>query len=127
MIGDLNLAVLEVEIVRRSNSKLDAAVHIKPWHNEWEAPYPDNIICLSNQDKDQKEKNYNSSNKKKDKKAPVTIGERVRSIKNGRTAVIIESTIDKITVRYDDGSIESFGHKKWVKETPFLSVKNERK
>ena len=114
--------------MKRSNSKLDAAVHIKPWQNGWEAPYPDDAICLSNQNKDQKEKKYNSSNKKKDEKAPVTIGEKVRSIKNGRTAVIVESSLKKIAVQYDDdGSIESVGHKKWVKDIPFLSVKDERK
>ncbi len=100
---------------------LDAAVYPISW-KKWEAPYPDdyrktNPVVYGN---------IKSKNKKLNKpleKTTSTVGDRVFSKKNKRTAIIIESSLERITLKFDDdGSICKYAKKLWILKTPFLPV-----
>ncbi len=100
---------------------LDAAVYPVS-RKRWEAPYPvDLYIAQSDFYMIKKEKNKKSNNTFA--KTTSNVGERVFSKKSKRTATIIDSTLEKIIIRFDDdGTICKYARNLWVIKTPFLPV-----
>ena len=98
---------------------MDAAMHYVFWNN-WEAPYPvDSLVTKS--DLDEVIKSRNRKNNKPLDKTTSNIGDRVFSKKSKRTAIIIDSTMDRITIKYeDDGSVCKFAKNLWIIKSPFL-------
>ncbi len=100
---------------------LDAAVH--PIINKkWEAPYPIDIFVTKSNFYEDKNRNREKNNKPISK-TTLNVGDRVYSKKNKRTAIIINSTLEEITIKYDDdGTISMFKRSLWTLKTPFLPV-----
>ena len=100
---------------------MDAAVYPIS-RKKWEAPYPvDFYIAKSDfyESKSVKKKKYNNPLEK----TTTNVGDRVFSKKSRRTAVIIDCTLERITIRFDDDGTESkYARNIWVIKTPFLPV-----
>ena len=100
---------------------LDAAVYPIS-RKKWEAPYPVELFDTKSDFYEKKEMT-NNRNTKPLKKTTSKVGDRVFSQKNKRTAIIIDSTMDRIIIRFDDdGTICKYAKNIWILKTPFLPM-----